>query len=433
MTRNHRKSKSLILPFGIGAAALLAGVIFLMGACTDKGSRQYLDKFVESINTEVSKVKSLQPGVSVYVDFSNGMNSAYGTPLSQDALKNVINVFTGAKDQAAFFSLANDTITPLNLPQTGIYNAILSPGNYTKTMAPIEKSLAQIVEKRQGALLITDFEEYNGGVIQRQNYAKDYFIDWLSKGYDITFYKLDYKEGALPKHLYFTVFDAPSGELAKMVENAIGKYVGQGIEKFVLGGTCFQLYGADSYPSSIQGGNYHSNNGKGEDIVTAVIEKGDEESFIKYTMSPFLPYTEYYPLGVAWKDLPANIAATQEEGMPKEDVYTHFLSKMYVDFSKQNGYDIQEVAARVVNFEPSIQRIMIVADSLAVAGEEFKIPSDLPQQKPVLDMFTASIEPAQIAHLPGHDWKEIFVDLDQRFKGTLPAGMDSEKDMLEID
>lgn len=436
--RNQRKKNSPLLAGGIlsGGILLVGALIFLMGSCGDKGSRQYLDKFVETLDVEVTKAKILNGGTAVYVDFSNGMNAAYGTPLSQNALKSVVNSLTGVKEQAEFFSLSNDTITPLALSQTGIYNAIMSGSNYTKTMAPIEKTLSQIVSKRQPALLITDFEEYHGGLIQRQNYAKDYFIDWLSNGYDITFYKLDYKEGGLPKHLYFAVFDAPRGELAQEVEKALNGYLADGMEKFMLGGRCFDLYGADSYLSSTQGGNYHSDkNGdnKGADIVTAVMEDGGPESYKKYTLSVFSPYVEYYPLGVEWSKIPENIKYTQEEGIPEGDRYTHFLSKFYVDFSKQNGYDIQNVAAVVNDVEHIMQKVMVAADSLSAEGKGFTIPADMPSEKPVQDLFVASMATAKLANLPGHDWKEIFVDFDSRYTGGIPNGMEADKDMIEID
>lgn len=436
--RNQGRKNSLLQTGGLFTCGILlvGALIWLMASCGDKGSRLYLDKFVETLDMNIAKSKALKGSTAVYVDFSDGMNSAYGTPLSQEALKSVVNSLTGIKGQASFFSLSNDTISPLSLTQTGIYNAIMSPSNYTQTMAPIEKTLARIIAEREPALLITDFEEYHGGLIQRQNYAKDYFIEWLSEGYDIIFYKLDYKEGALPKHLYFAVFDAPGGELAQEVEKSLGKYLSEGMEKFVLGGKCFQLYGANSYLSSTQGGNYHSDKDgdyKGADIVTAVLEDGGPEAFKSYIVSLFSPYAEYYPLGIEWEKIPENIKFTQEDGVPEGDRYTHFLSGFYVDFDKQNAYRIEQVAAVVNDIEGLMQRVIVVADSLEGEGKEFEIPTDAPAGKPVKDFFVASMKPATIDNLPGHNWKEIMVDFDSRFNGSLPAGMDAETDLIEID
>lgn len=433
MNQNNRRSGfPKLATYLIGGALLASGMTVILNSCKTEGfSRTYLDKYVETVDVETSKSKTLKPGTAVYVDFSDGMNHAYATDLSQNALRSVVNAFTGVSGETKFYSLADSKITPLNETQTGIYNAIMSGANYTKTMAPIEETLKTIVSNRQSALLITDFEEYNNGVIQRQNYAKDYFISWLADGYNIIFYKIDYTEKGAQKHLYFTVFDSPESKLSAEVEKALGSYVGKGVDKFVLAGNCFNFGGATDYLSSTQGGNYH--NSGGEDIVSAVMEGGTDEAFKDYTLTAFSPFVEYYPLGVDWKNINENIKATQEEGMPAEDKFTHFLSKFYVDFDMQNGYTINGVATNVVNFEPAMQQIIMTTDSLNNEGKEFAIPAKLAEGKPVLDMFTASMAPAKPANLPGHNWTEIFVDLDSRFQGELPSGMTSAQDLLKID
>jgi len=420
------------LRLSIAGAALSILLSPALQSCKEStGYRVCLDKYVELQSIENGKAHAMQPGLSVYVDFSDGMNAAYGTQTSQNALRSVINVFTGANNQASFFSLANDQITPLDLPQTEVYNAIMSGKNYTKPKAPIEKTLKEITDKKQPALLITDYEEYNGAVIQQQNYAKDYFIKWLSSGYNIIFYKLDYKEGSKPKHLYFTVFDSPENALGSEVEKALAQYMSQGMEKFVLGGRCFQLDLTTSYPSSTQGGNYHNSNG--EDLVTAVIEDGKEEAYKSYSLTAYDPFTEYYPFGEKWEGIVSNIAATREEGAPVADRYAHLLSKIYVNFTNQDGYDIKGVAANAVDFDPAMQQIIIIQDSLTQEGKDFELPTSLPEGTQVLDMFTASMAPAENASLPGTGWSEITVDFDSRFNGTVPASMSDPTDLLKVD
>ena len=430
MKRNNKHIGNTLLP----KISLFTGYVLvamtLYSCGTEEFSRSYLDQYIETVDVEVATAKSLKPGTAVYVDFSDGMNHAYTTDISKEALRSVVNAFTGVKGETEFYSLANNTITPLAYTQTQIYNAIMSGNNYTKAMAPIEKTLETIVEKKQAALLITDFEEYNNGLIQRQNYAKDYFITWLSEGNNIIFYKIDYTEKGQPKHLYFTVFDSPESRLGSEVEKALEEYIGKGVDKFVLAGTCFSYARTTSYPSSTKGGNYHTS--KGEDIVSAVIEDGSDESFKSYTLSYYSPFIQYYPIGVSWNNIVTNIQATQEEGMPAEDVYTHFLSKFYVDFDTQNGYKIKGVTANVTNFEPIMQKIIMMSDSLQKENTDFKISADLSAGKPVLDMFTASMLPVQCPTLSGN-WQEICVDLDERFNGQLPAGMDNYKDLLEVD
>ncbi|MDE6533452.1 MAG: hypothetical protein K2M27_07965 [Muribaculaceae bacterium] len=435
---DSHSGKQSYSPFFRNKGAIFAGVALslmltpLLQSCGDsKGYRTYLDKYVELESVENMKAHAMKPGVSVYVDFSDGMNAAYGTSTSRDALRSLINVFTGTDNQASFFSLANDQITALDLPQTEVYNAIMSGKNYTKPKAPIEKTLKEILDKRQAAILITDFEEYNGAVIQQQNYAKDYFIKWLSSGYNIIFYKLDYKEGSKPKHLYFTVFDSPYDELAKKVETALKQYSAQGLEKFVIGGSSCQFAVSTSYPSSTQGGNYHNSNG--EDLVSAVLEDGKEEAYKAYTLSPYDPFTEYYPFGETWENILSNISATREEGAPVADRYAHLISNVYVNFTLQDGYDIKGVEARAVNFDPAMGQIIVVNDSLTAEGKEFALPTSLPGGREVLDMFKASMAPAQNTTLSGTGWSEISLDFDTRFNGSVPASMSEPTDLLKVD
>lgn len=432
------------------AMSLSTAALLTLGACSGGGDgyRSNLDQYVEFESTAVIKSHAMSQGTAVYVDFSDGMNAAYGTETSREALRKVINVFTGSSNQASFYSLANDTIVPLDLPQTGIYNAIMSGKNYTKPKAPIEKTLKEIIAKKQPALLITDFEEYNGGVIQQQNYAKDYFIKWLTMGYDIIFYKIDYNEGIKPKHLYFTVFDAPQNSLAANVETALSSFIDNGMERFVLAGPQTSYALALNYPSSSQGGNYHGVSG--EDMVSGVLEDGKEEAYITYNYnladtegakthsnyaqvySLYGPLTEYYPIGVKWEDIVTNISAMQEQGIEPGDRFNHFLSNIYVNFTVQDGYDIQEIKANAYNFEPAIQQIIEGRANAQAEGKEYAVTSAAENGKEVLDMFTASIEPAKVKDLPGNGWQLLSVDLDTRFKGQLGASFTAPTDLIKI-
>lgn len=440
------------LPKSLISKSLIAGcALFGLSSCGGGGdySRSYLDQYVELETAATLNQHAMESGVAVYVDFSDGMNAAYGTQLSKDALRKVINVFTDASGKTAFYSLADSKISPLDLPQTELYNAIMSGKNYNKTKAPIEETLKEIVNKRQPALLITDFEEYNGGVIQQQNYAKSYFIDWLSKGYSITFYKIDYKEGSKPKHLYFTVFDSPLNTLGTTVEQALSQYIGQGVDRYVLAGPECSYELAVNYPSSTKGGNYH--NTSGDDIVSAVVEDGKGEAYYSYPYNLadkesaksrsdyariktlYGPFTEYYPLGDSYGNIMANIASTQEEGVAPADRFTHLLSKLFVNFTVQNGFDVKKVKAKVVDFQPEIEKFILRRDSLENEGVEISLPEGTPNCKEVLDMFTVSIEPVVDGKPEGAGWKEILFDFDPRFKGEIPASMATEKDLLKVD
>lgn len=447
ITANKIKLNAFLLMGG-----LLTGTVPGLVSCGSNGfSRQYLDSYVE-METEVAiQAQQMKPGISVYVDFSDGMNAAYGTSLSQEVLKKVVNALTDAKSQPEFFSLADSKITPLDLKQTELYNAIMSGKNYDKPRAPIEETLKTIVANSQPALLITDFEEYDGARIQQQNYAKTYFIEWLRKGYNITFYKIDYKEKGLPKHLYFTVFDSQENAFGSKLANVIAPYLNKGVERFVLAGPKCSYDIVTNYPSSVKGGNYH--NASGEDVVSAVLEDGKEEAYITYTYnasdedskktradySPFRsvtgPMTSYYPIGDSYGNVISNIAATREEGVEGADRFSDLLSKVYVNFNVQDGYLIEGVDVNVTDYEGTIMEFAIRYE--AQGEDDGKANSSLlealPEGSRVLDMFTASMTPVNDSRLPGSGWNEILFNFDSRFKGEVPPTMTSPNDLLKAD
>lgn len=443
-----KTAKKLRLNTCLTMGGLVAVGLLGLSACGGEGfSRQYLDSYVE-METEIAvKAHQMKPGISVYVDFSDGMNAAYGTSLSQDVLKKVINTLTDAKSQPAFFSLADSKITPLDLNQTELYNAILRGNNYDKPRAPIEETLKTIVEKSQSALLITDFEEYNGSVIQQQNYAKTYFIDWLKKGYNITFYKIDYKEKSLAKHLYFTVFDSQEDSFGSRIADVMAPYLTQGVERFVLAGPKCSYDIVTDYPSSIQGGNYH--NASGQDIVSAVLEDGSGEAYITYTFNAadedskktradFAPYksiigpmTAYYPFGDTYANVITNIAATREEGAPAADRFSDLLSKVYVNFNVQDGYSITGLDVNVTDFEQTLTEFAVRSAESEKKGAD--LLKGLPQGNQVLDMFTVSMAPAKSSSLKGEGWQQVLFNFDSKFKGDQLPSMAAPTDLLKAD
>lgn len=411
----------------------------------DSFTRKALDQYVELEMQTALQKHALNPDVSVYVDFSDGMNAAYGTATSAEVLRKVVNALTDAKKQPDFFSLADSKITPLDLPQTELYNAIMSGKNYDKPKAPIEETLKTILEKNQAALLITDFEEYNGDRIQQQNYAKTYFIDWLKKGYNITFYKLDYKEKGTPKHLYFTVFDSQENEFGGKIGNVMASYLGNGVDRFVLGGPEFSYSLATNYPTSIKGGGYH--NGNGDDLVSAVWEDGKDEAYITYgvnapgrTGAAFTPFktlygsfTSYYPFGSQYADILSNVDATKEEGVDPADRFAHLISKVYVNFTEQDGFQIDGVDVNVTDFQDGITDFINRCDTVTDGNMSPSLIEGLAAGKKVADMFAVSLAPAKEEGLAGEGWNEILFDFDERFKGDVPPSMASANDLLKVE
>ena len=94
----------------------------------------------------------------VYIDFSNGMWQAYkGNANNSGMIDKLTQRLTGTSIQ--WFGLGKGQIYKLDFPSTQLYNKVTNPSNYAKEiMAPIEKTLEEIVSKGEEALLVTDFD-----------------------------------------------------------------------------------------------------------------------------------------------------------------------------------------------------------------------------------------------------------------------------------
>lgn len=379
--------------------------------------RAQLDKYVEM----TQDVHLLDGGASVYVDMSDGMNYAYSTPESKAMLQAIINKLA-ANSTIKFYELADEKITPLELSHTELYNYMLNPKSYDKQKAPIETTLQRIISENQPALLMTDFEEYKGQVIEQAAYAKKDFIKWLADGNNITFYKWDFVERGKPKHMFLAIFDDNANRLNSLVANAVNM-TDPSIEKYVLGGRDFAYPTSTNYISLKQGGNYH--NDQGIDVVTAVMENGGVNDYYSYakpfatangTIGQFAPldislgtFAEYYPLGVCWADAIANARRMQEAGIPDNIKYTHLLSNLFIDFGAQNGFNIDDIEVRVFDMGETMKKIY-------EAGDSIKVSEDVSINNPEVNIFlTASMD--NVRELP-QGWKEISVDFDSKFNGS---------------
>lgn len=402
----------------------------------DTSGKTFCRKNIDDYVAATPAPEMLNHGASAYFDFSNGMNHAYASEQSRQVLSAVLNKTTGTSGAISFFSLADRKIEPLNLSQTEVYNRIVNPGSYTQQMAPIEDALKHILSDRKPALLVTDYEEYKGAVIEQQAYAKDYFIKWIADGNMITFYKLDFNENGKAKHLYFTVFDDNMQSLNSAIAQAMEPFLGQGVERFTLGGKNFPFALAHTYPSADKGGSYHNTNGT--DAVSGVIEKGGPEDYKRYSGEMALRWegstagqydlvamgnkvgglpVEYYPLSVRYADILENARLAKE--LPEESRYSYFLSGLFVNFTGQDGYVVDGVEAAVFDMDGEIAAF---ADSASptdsVLSRGFTPSSNLPQ---VADMLTASL----IKNDGDPGWNEIAVDFSQNFKGEVKGAAQS--------
>lgn len=376
--------------------------------------------------TETSN--ELGNGAAVYVDMSDGMNYAYATPESREVLQAIINKLAANK-AIDFFELADSKIMPLQMSHTELYNYMLNPKSYARQKAPIEKTLDKILENMQPALLMTDYEEYKGMVIEQAAYAKADFIKWLAMGYNIYFYKWDFVERGKEKHMFLTVFDDNLERLNSLVANAV-QLTHADVDTYVLGSREFAYPTFSNYPNLKQGGNYHYKNSEkpsakdGVDVVTAIIENGGPEAYVSYaqpyatatgdpgkytTLNQLVgTFAEYYPLGVTWAGAIKNARDMQDPYIPDEARYTHLLQNIRINFGAQDGYDIKGIEVRTFNMQETMKVISYGGDSIDV-----KTVNSI--EKPEIHMIlTADMEPSE--DYPA-GWENIYVDLDEHFTG----------------
>lgn len=422
--RNRKKGTSpavkiIMIALGVVVVAGISwGIYKLAGPHDYSFTRSHLDQYVK----QTEKIHLLDGGASVYVDMSDGMNSAYATPESKAILQAVINKLAG-NDAIQFFGLADSKITQLELSHTQLYNYMLNPSSYDKQRAPIEQTLRQIIEKNQPAVMLTDFEEYKGAGVEKAAYAKESFIKWLANGNNITFYKWPFVENGKNKLMFIAVFDDNANRLNSLVGNAI-RLTDPNIETFVLGSRDFAYPISTNYISIKDGGNYHD--ADGNDVVTNVIADGSAEGYYSYCQ-PFASSTgqtgqfapldtsvgsmaEYYPVGVSWTSALKNVRSMQEPGIDLKNSYQHFLSDLYVDFGAQDGYDIDNVEVRTYDMQDTMRA---VAEGDSVFNKE---PGEI-------NLFlTADMKPCK--DLPT-GWKEIVVDFDEKFTGRFVGDIPS--------
>ena len=283
----------------------------------------------------------IKEGYNAHFDLSDGLLAAYQVPTTSNCLKSIVNKVTGNVNCKNVYTLKNNEITKSALRQTELYNYILSSSSY-QMVAPIEQSLAQITKQEQAALLVTDFEEYNGGVIQQQNYAKKYFIDWLNRGNRIVFFVFDYKEGATDKHLYFTVFDTPDHILLKETEDALN---GNGAAYRIFRLNYDDISFTNNYPAITVGGAYHD--ASGDDIVSLTKEDGEGDC---YTIFQNMN-SEYYPFEESWSNIVQNVADAVDPESEYNPKFTHLISGLKADFENVSGYDIRKLGIRITDIQ----------------------------------------------------------------------------------
>jgi len=279
--------------------------------------------------------------IKVFIDFSDGMLFAY-TDNTQNAqmLENITHKLTAPN--IIWYGLGGGEIYPLDFHSTQLYNKVTDTKSYSKEiMAPIEQTIKQITDANSEALFITDFEEYTPDKREQfENFAKDYFTNWLTKGNSIDFFITDYTEKTkdrrqVVKHLYFTVFSTANNKLLDDIQYAL-KDRGYNYRYFSLTSNFYTL--TNKYASEKKGGIYYDE--KGNDIVCVM----DENRFINGMKKSNQLY-EYYPFQESWKNIVANSRALMEEGVPKP--FTALFRNLFMDASNEDVYQLKKLEIKV--------------------------------------------------------------------------------------
>lgn len=324
----------------IGKLAFFIGLVMpMLSSCcnTEASMPEVLQAYIQ-VHTPQTQINK---GYSAYFDLSDGLLAAYEVPTTSNCLKSMVNKVTGNTNCKDVYTLKNNEIKKSELRQTELYNYILTPENY-QMIAPIEQTLDKITKEGHAALLVTDFEEYNGGVIQQQNYAKKYFIDWLNKGNRIVFFIFDYQEAGKDKHLYFTVFDTPDHLLLKDTEDAL-KGNGAVYKTFRLNKDDISF--AANYPAETIGGAYHDVSG--EDIISLTKEDGKDDC---YTIFKGMN-AEYYPFEESWPNIVQNVADAMDSDSEYNPPFTHLISGLRANFENVSGYDIRKLDIHITDIQ----------------------------------------------------------------------------------
>lgn len=341
-------------------AGILAAGLAMLSSCGGGDTANYPQQVQQYFNKDIA-LASANGRTSAYFDLSDGVVLAYkGNADAAQFLNATVQRIT-SNDSCDVYSMAADQITPLKLKQTELYNKVMDEASYAQEMAPIERTLGKIVKDGTSALLVTDFEEFTPDRhVQHQSFATRYFVDWLKRGNDITFFVFDFiGDRQLPYHLYFIVFDNKGHELLTRIKECTAGV--RGYREFHLSRDAYSA--TTSYPSAIKGGNYHDA-ASGEDLVTSVPEDGGQAAYHNYGQGARL---EYYPLGVGWADALKNAKDATQPGYTP--TYTALFRNLFFDFSNTDSYLIRKLGVRVTDVEEDFAKYCDYQAALAVTDK----------------------------------------------------------------
>ena len=339
--------KRVLLPIRIVlAVGAIVGSIVLFNSCKGGDNTQlvpdpeFSSELIEDFVKNKAELKEALPDkYSAYLDFSDGVNLAYNEAETKEILRSILNSING--DDATYYSLADHKMDTIAGNPDDIFKKATDPKQYNHQAAPVRTALDNIVKEGKPAILITDYEEYDGKTIHKGAFAKPYFVDWLKNDNQITFLIVNYKEKNKDKKLFFTIFDGNPNKLTAKILDAI-KGKASNFEKFVMSNSNYEV--KTDYLAANKGGNYHTEDGL--DNVSCVQEDVNEPD--RFTLMPQYK-TEYYPLLASYTEVAVNANGIQNESKPFPPYsFTNFLQHIFFNF--QNfAYDDVELDVKVSN------------------------------------------------------------------------------------
>ncbi|MCF0224945.1 MAG: hypothetical protein HUK20_11810 [Fibrobacter sp.] len=155
---------------------------------------------------KVSENNTSADGLTIYQDFSDGLQVAWKNANSKEFFNTFMNSLPISS--LDFYSVAADTIIHMKgLSKEDVFEKVKNAKSYNKIYAPLDKALDQIVSAGKRAIFITDGELYNKAVGESDRpWAREGFAKWLSAGNKLSFYVTNYVEEKKEKHVFYMVF-----------------------------------------------------------------------------------------------------------------------------------------------------------------------------------------------------------------------------------
>lgn len=262
---------------------------------------------------------------ALYIDFSAGMFTAFGTPLIKDLMAQCFNA--ALVQNVEVYRLAQGQVAPLQVNNsTQLGQMVSDPKQYLDRRAPIQAAVEKIVSSGKDALLVTDFEEWQDNAeVGTTAYLKIPFSKWLSTGNSVSFFIADYKEGTVNKHIYFTVFTYGKAHGHSMI-NKLRPKLSALPAKFDLATDTYTL--STDYTGSNAGGIFRDPSGKSDREQNLL----DLQPTYLNGLTLNQPF-EFYPLGVSWSTI-----AELHKDYAQENQFNDLFKKLYIDLQNTDSY-----------------------------------------------------------------------------------------------